>query len=709
MRLDISIREKLVVYFLTLGVFSIIIVGIYSYSSARKAIIERSFDQLTSIREVKKERLKNFFYDRERDINLLSNSIEIKLIQKNFHNQDSNYFENKIDEIRYVRDFFKKGNYYTYLMVCNQENEFIDFDAHMNRKSKSINRIDSLNFECIYNKVIKYKTTIIQDYVLIDTIHTILIGTPTVDEKNNITGAIIMGIPDRAINNIMYENSVISGVGKSGESYLVGDDFLMRSQSRFIKKSILEVKVETNGVKDALKNKKGTKEIRDYRGINVLSSFCKIEITGLNWVIVAEIDFKEVMDPIFTIRNDIILMSSFITLILFFVSFFISKKISDPIVSLNNATMEIAKGKLVKQLPIISQDEIGELTDSFNRMNEQIQKQTKELLEREKRLQHFYDATKDGIILHDSGIPVLVNQALSQLTNFSIPEIMNLMIGDIISVQNAEIYKNNESPLITYETICYRKDESHFPVEVQENKIEFEGKIINSTVIRDISERIESQNAIQRERQKRLTSFFDGQENERKRLSRELHDGLGQVLIGIKMRIESIRFKDIEKDAETVDFLKDITNQTIHEVRRMSNDLVPSVLRELGLLKAINQLCNQLKQNHNISVFFDNKNVENIQDDRLNTYIYRVIQEAVNNALKHGKATEIRIILNLEELYLRLIIEDNGIGFDINSLQVNGNGLYNMRERINLLGGTIKIFSNTGQGTVINAKIPIYN
>jgi signal transduction histidine kinase len=242
---------------------------------------------------------------------------------------------------------------------------------------------------------------------------------------------------------------------------------------------------------------------------------------------------------------------------------------------------------------------------------------------------------------------------------------------------------------------------------VQENPIEYEGRILSSSVIRDIKDRKEAQKALNFEREKRLSSFIDGQEGERERLSRELHDGLGQALIAMKMQLESIKPDDVEKTKDKVARVKTFVISTIEDVRRMSNNLMPAVLSNFGLVDAISHLTKLIKSSTTIEINFDHNNVSKDISSKISTYLYRIIQEALNNAVKHSGASEINVMLIQEDNKLRLVIEDNGKGFDQNKLRAAGNGLYNMRERVNLLHGTIDITPSPGAGVVINIKIPL--
>ncbi|MBK7094539.1 MAG: HAMP domain-containing protein [Saprospiraceae bacterium] len=206
-----------------------------------------------------------------------------------------------------------------------------------------------------------------------------------IDNNGNVCGLLALQIPINAINEIMLEDSKENGLGASGEVYLVGQDYLMRSNSRFIKNSVLKTVVNTTSVENAFKNKVGSSLIDDYRTIACLSSFDKVSINGLNWVIIAEIDYDEAMIPIVSIRNDILFLSFLICILLFSVAHFISKNITQPIIKLTNAALKIGQGKFEENLHSSSNDEIGLLTDAFNTMSLQLKE------ERSKRMSALYD------------------------------------------------------------------------------------------------------------------------------------------------------------------------------------------------------------------------------------------------------------------------------------------------------------------------------
>ena len=247
-------------------------------------------------------------------------------------------------------------------------------------------------------------------------------------------------------------------------------------------------------------------------------------------------------------------------------------------------------------------------------------------------------------------------------------------------------------------------------------KIIYKGRKIYATVLRDISQRKKVESALKEEREKRLSAIIDGQEMERQRMSRELHDGLGQFLIAIKLKLENI-INTQHTCKESLLEVQEMFNTTIDEVRKISDNLMPSILKEFGLETALRNLCKLMAQASNINIRFESLPLKKKLEERISTYLYRISQEALNNIVKHSQATEAGIELLELGNYIQLIIEDNGKGFDYDRhFKSKGNGIYNMRERVNVIGGSFEIKSETGkasqagrQGTIIDIKIPLSN
>ncbi|MEI6852063.1 MAG: histidine kinase [Bacteroidota bacterium] len=364
---------------------------------------------------------------------------------------------------------------------------------------------------------------------------------------------------------------------------------------------------------------------------------------------------------------------------------------------------------IFKPVKITSHGYIQELAKSFNTMSAKIKQQTDEFKEREERLEHFYRATFDGIILHDNGNPILTNQAMSNMTGYSEKEILKMNVYKII--QERHIGTGFKIPLkpITYETQAIKKDGTKMFVEVQESAIEYEGKMIRALVIRNISKRVMVEKQLREERLMRLSWVIDGQEIERQRLARELHDGLGQSLIALKLKLESVEVDDA-KNQKKLEELRKLFNKTIDEIRRISYDLMPAGLNEFGIVNAMQRLCAEIEDHTSIKIEFEaDKNLENLKlSEKCSMYLYRITQEAINNSVKHAEASVISVNILKIENFIVLSIADNGKGFKFEAThKYVGNGIYNMRERVNMLEGTFEVNSEIENGTEVIVKIPM--
>jgi len=294
-----------------------------------------------------------------------------------------------------------------------------------------------------------------------------------------------------------------------------------------------------------------------------------------------------------------------------------------------------------------------------------------------------------------------------KLTGYTEQDLMNMNITEIFHHEKSSAFRLPLRPY-TYETNALSKNKKSIPVEIQVSTIEYRGKMILASVIRDISRRMEIEKELQKERLKRLSWVIDGQEIERERLARELHDGLGQMLVAIKLKLESTVDHEDEKTKAIISDLRNMFDKTIDEIRRISNDLMPSGLQEFGIVNALRKLGNVISENKSIKVEVEAQNIPDQLDPKTLMYIYRITQEAITNSVKHAQASQIWIKLTQDEHFISLLVGDNGKGFKFDKThKFVGNGIYNMRERANMMNGTIEIKSEPGKGTTVFVQIPI--
>jgi signal transduction histidine kinase len=236
----------------------------------------------------------------------------------------------------------------------------------------------------------------------------------------------------------------------------------------------------------------------------------------------------------------------------------------------------------------------------------------------------------------------------------------------------------------------------------------------------DITERKRAEEAL-KESESRLRSLssqlLTAQESERKRIAAELHDGIGQMLTAIKFKVEnSLQEKGkgtARAKGESLEAIIPLIRETIEEVRKMQMDLHPSTLDDLGVLATLGWFCREYQKIYSrIRIEKEIAIQENEVSTPLKVVLYRLTQEAMNNIAKHSQADIVRLSLRKEENKIEWAIEDNGIGFDLESVlssegSKRGLGLSSMRERVELSGGTFVIESARDKGTTVWASWPL--
>jgi signal transduction histidine kinase len=236
-------------------------------------------------------------------------------------------------------------------------------------------------------------------------------------------------------------------------------------------------------------------------------------------------------------------------------------------------------------------------------------------------------------------------------------------------------------------------------------------------VAQDNTERKRAEEMLRKSEQElRLLSsrILEAQEIERKRVARELHDGIGQALTGIKFALENgvRRLKDTETafHFKALDEVVPLIQATVDETRRIAMGLRPSTLDDIGISETIYWFCQQFENIYKSIRVLKLIEVEEDQiPETLKTVIFRVLQESLNNVAKHSGADRVQLSLQQQGNTVKLIVEDNGSGFDSEKpLPQNdtgqGFGLASMRERIELSGGTFTVQSALGQATRICAE-----
>lgn len=215
----------------------------------------------------------------------------------------------------------------------------------------------------------------------------------------------------------------------------------------------------------------------------------------------------------------------------------------------------------------------------------------------------------------------------------------------------------------------------------------------------------------QRENLREMTErLIVAQEEERQRISRELHDDLGQALT-----TQMISLRNLQDDLsippevlfERLQALHDQSYEIFVKIRRLAQDLRPPILDALGLNVSMQTYCIEFNRRTHLPVTFEAETLPPDLPDIFNITLYRLLQEALNNIVKHAQATHAWVDLSTEDNLIILTIQDNGKGFDASQTKPNGIGLSSMNERVTIAGGTFNISSTPERGTIITAQFPL--
>ena len=326
----------------------------------------------------------------------------------------------------------------------------------------------------------------------------------------------------------------------------------------------------------------------------------------------------------------------------------------------------------------------------------------------------FHESLNDIYIINaQSFYFIKANAGALNKIGYSLEELQQLTPWDLKPDHNQFIFLQRVAPLLSgkekkiiFESVFKRKDHSTFPVEIHLQLFEHESRQVFMETVIDITEKKKAERDF-------MKAMIEGQEAERDRIAKELHDELGQALTAMQLNLHTLEFLIDNSEKKVVDIfdkLKVILHNTIQETKSISRDLMPSVLRDYGLVKALEYLCGNFNDTLHLQVHLQVQNMEKKLDASRRVALYRIAQELINNACKNGKAKEVNVQLIRNEKNVVLKVEDDGKGFDPAAFNENcGRGLKNIESRVIALDGVFKIDSNPGDGTSASVEIPLKN
>ncbi|WP_018664785.1 sensor histidine kinase [Heyndrickxia acidiproducens] len=261
-----------------------------------------------------------------------------------------------------------------------------------------------------------------------------------------------------------------------------------------------------------------------------------------------------------------------------------------------------------------------------------------------------------------------------------------------------------------------RRNELKRRLYALKNTIERANHLVSQTTVvlnyltsdlRDISEAMEDA----RHKQEFGLRVIEAQEEERKRISREIHDGPAQLLANMLLRSDLVekvyRERGVDEALIEIRSLKELVRDSLKEVRRIIYDLRPMALDDLGLIPTLKKYLSTTENyNQNVMISYTHLGEEKRLPTNYEIALFRLVQESLQNALKHAKATKIIVKTELRKNAFIAIVKDNGVGFDVNEVKEGSFGIVGMRERVSLLNGEITFHSKMGAGTLVVIQIP---
>lgn len=268
-------------------------------------------------------------------------------------------------------------------------------------------------------------------------------------------------------------------------------------------------------------------------------------------------------------------------------------------------------------------------------------------------------------------------------------------------------FSNAEKDFTSFQVYLDTKGKGVVPYAASYQTIDSE-KGVRIFMLRDLTRQFETQEALQRNMMTKR--IIEAQEDERKRMSRELHDSVAQEILSALIDLRGLKYMNVEDEVlKKVQHTESSLMRLLEDIRHLAVELRPATLDDLGLEAAFRTHFKSIAKNYGVVVKFKAGLKAKRYEEEVETVVYRICQEAVFNALKYAETDEITVHVVEEQGSLKLYVEDFGIGFNesIGYSKGTGLGLYGMRERAELIGGQIKIQSEVGKGTRISLKIPL--
>jgi len=565
---------------------------------------------------------------------------------------------------------------------------------------------------------------------------TLAFSAPILEEDNKLLGVMVFRVSPEPLFKITTDHT---GLGRTGEVYLVNKDGYMISPSRFIDEVFLKQKIELRDIEEASPTEPSDipfKEeifiIEDYRGVEVLRMHTHISEMG--WYLIDQIDVKEAFATVTQLTNSLLLTFVIILFMSIFIISFTLRTITRPLRRLHEGTEEITKGNLNYKVGTTSSDEVGQLSRAFDEMTvnlkksreemeeysrnlekkvkertrdlemdiEKRKKMEKELYKSQQEFASLFRGNPEALVYVDDKSNILdVNSRFTQLFGYTLKEVKGRNINSELiypSVESIEEGKILEKIVLSKGYVSRRKirrkkDGTLISVSISASPIMINNQVKGILrLYEDITEQVQNEERLQdylkqikkdRKNLKRLSKrLINTQEEERRKISETIHDDIGQNITAIKINMsvieETIKSHALHKVKERLLETKSQLEQVFEQLRKLNIDLRSPLLRDLGLVPALHAYVNRYKKRENIDIDFEVINLKKRLNKEVEIVIFRIVQEAFTNISKHACANNIYLRLENKKSKVCVLIKDNGKGFntkDVRDLEELDKGL----------------------------------
>lgn len=439
-------------------------------------------------------------------------------------------------------------------------------------------------------------------------------------------------------------------------------------------------------------------------------------VANSNWMVAVELSKKKLLEAANRFLYWLIIAGSIILIIGMSIAWIASRRLSEPLRNLTMAASTIASGNLSKSVQLNRRDELGKLARAFNAMEIQVQKSRKALEEKAEKYKLLFENNPIPmwIISRDTFNVLDVNKSAVKHYGYSREEFLKLNAIDLRPAEDIDKYltwtrTRNEKSDYAGVWRHKKKDGSVIMVDIIAQDILYQEQQARLVLSNDVTEKLKAEAELMKYRidQQRIITetAIQVQEKEREEIGKELHDNINQILAAARMQLEMGMKSNENKDL----FIK--SNQNINlaikEIRQISQTLVAPSLANTSLTEAIKEIIQNMNSASSVKVEFNETNYDEGRiDENLKLMFYRIVQEQINNILKHSKASHVNIELSSTPENTVLIIHDDGIGFEPSKTK-GGIGLRNISNRAKFYGGVSEINSSPGSGSTLTVTIPL--